>query len=376
MALARGLGSFAARTLLGTLSGSGAYRIRKNTVLGGAVPMFTGGTDGVVLRHREYLGDVTASTVFTPTSYSINPGDYNTFPWLSTVAQQFEEYRFRGLVFCYKASSGFIGGTSPALGNVMLATQYDVLDPAFPSKQIMDSYEYSDSVLPTEACLHGVECDRSLTPLPTLYIRHGAAPAGSDPRLFDLGIFTIATTGQQASNFAVGELWVTYDVELLKPRIDPRSTLSSVPNYLHQFAASHTATAAVPMGTGITTTAGSTILTQFAGVTSGNTFMLPGPGVFGFCCVWSGATGIGSSPTLTPGANIGFGDLTEFASSVTYSSYNTGGTQAIETGILYCTAPGTGAANQVTVSGLSSMTNAQFDLWLWPVANVNSLTAT
>jgi len=213
--------------------------------------MFSGGSDGVVIRHREYLGDVMASTVFSLTSYGLNPGDFTTFPWLSTLAQQFEEYRFRGLVFVYKPTSGFIGGSTPSLGTVMLATQYDVLDPPFSSKQIMDSYEYADAVLPTESCMHGVECDRSLTPVPTLYIRHGAAPAGSDPRLFDIGTFSIATIGQQASTYSVGELWVTYDVEFLKPRIDPRSTLASVPNYLHQYSAAHSATAVVTMGSGV-----------------------------------------------------------------------------------------------------------------------------
>jgi len=112
-------------------------------------------------------------------------------------------------------------------------------------------------------------------------------------------------------------------------------------------------------------------------VTGVNTFLLPGPGVWCVVLTWTNATGITAAPSLSLGSNLGFGDLTEFGSGLSYST-NSGSTSAEEVAIIYATAPvgPGGSANQVTVSGLTGMSNGSFDLWIFPVANVMSLTNT
>lgn len=72
--------------------------------------------------------------------------------------------------------------------------------------------------------IHAIECERSQTTLSEQYIRFGAVPAGADPRFYDLGRFSIATVGMQAASVNIGELWVSYDIEFLKPiELPPQS---------------------------------------------------------------------------------------------------------------------------------------------------------
>jgi hypothetical protein len=215
------------------IRGSGSYHVGRNSLIhGGAVPSFRTVGDGVRLCHREYLGDVSGSIPFDITAYAINPGNPLCFPWLSSLAGSFEEYRFEGLVFEYRSSSGAIASTAPTLGNVILATQYNVLEPVFTTKQQMDAYEYSTSLVPSATGLHAVECAGALTPVSTLYVRTGAVPAAADARLYDLGIFSIASQGQQGT-YQVGELWVSYDIVFRKPLISTLSTSGREPLYAH-----------------------------------------------------------------------------------------------------------------------------------------------
>lgn len=91
----------------------------------------------------------------------------------------------------------------------------------FGSKVQMENYENSVSCKPSVNMTHYVECARKDTPIDVPYIRGGAVPAGADPRLYDIGRFQIAASGQQTSGGQLGELWVSYEIELLKPRILP-----------------------------------------------------------------------------------------------------------------------------------------------------------
>jgi len=53
-----------------------------------------------------------------------------------------------------------------------------------------------------------------------LYIRSTASlPANADKRMYDMGTLNIAVGGQ-ASSTIIGELWVTYEIELKKPLVD------------------------------------------------------------------------------------------------------------------------------------------------------------
>jgi hypothetical protein len=173
----------------------------------------------VLIRHREYLGEISGSISYdVKRSFEINPGNPDTFPWLSGVAARFQEYRIRGLVFHYIPSSGnAVSGTSAALGTVMLQTSYRSNDSEPSSKvELLNEYCSSESV-PSEAFCHPIECDPKENPFNVQYVRTGGIPTGDSKLLYDLGITHVATSGQQVDGKVLGDLWVTYEIELKKP---------------------------------------------------------------------------------------------------------------------------------------------------------------
>lgn len=216
----RDLGNAVGYTL-DRIFGSGDYQIKANSIMGGIYdpPELHNRSDRTVcIRHREYIGDVTASADFTLYSYSVNPGLFTTFPWLSQVAEAFEEYRFTGLVFEYKTlSADYTAADSAALGYVVMASQYNVLNPDFENKKQMENYEFSNDGKPSKSFLHPVECKRSLNPVSELFVRTGGVTSG-DLRLYDHCKFQLATGGNNGTGI-IGELWATFEIEFYKPKL-------------------------------------------------------------------------------------------------------------------------------------------------------------
>jgi hypothetical protein len=231
----------------------GDYTVSENTLWSGAVrssspPQFVTKAPGCTrICKREYVGDVvSAGGGFAMTSYQINPTNTTTFPWLSTVSQNYDSFRFRGLIFEYiSLSATAVSSTNTALGAVILATQYNVGSPPFISKLQMDQYEYAVSTVPSQSAIHPIECKPGTDVLEVYYTY---ATLTGDPRLSTMGTFNLATVGQQAA-CNIGELWVSYDIELLKPR------LNSVSNSNTLFGTYYSALAAYSNGASITGTA-------------------------------------------------------------------------------------------------------------------------
>lgn len=216
-----------------TIRGFGDYSIKHNTIMSGGMspPMITNSvvTGGVILRHREYLRDITAATDFTNLQFDVNPGINATFPWLSQIATSFEQYKFRGLVFEFKSMAADVvlsTAASTALGTVIMGTKYNVLEQPFTNKFEMENWEFTSSCKPSCNMMHPIECAASQTPVDMLYIRSTNATQGAmagDLRLYDLCNFNIAVQGMQNTGqdgTSIGELWATYEVELYKPKLE------------------------------------------------------------------------------------------------------------------------------------------------------------
>lgn len=240
------------RQLAHIIHGHGDYKINKNVFLNGRLPqmvnMPSGG--GTIIRFQEYLGDIYSSATantFNLQSFYINAGNVDTFPWLSQLAANYEQYSFEGLVFEFRSTSAdALNSTNTALGSVMLATNYDAADSVFATKTEMLNYEFSKSIKPSESCMHMVECEPNQTVLSDLYTLQGAVPSGKDSRFYHLGLFQIATTGFQGTSVNCGELHVTYQVRLLKPKLFNAIGLDV--DYAHWTQATSVA-AATPLGT-------------------------------------------------------------------------------------------------------------------------------
>lgn len=190
----------------------------KNTIIqSNPVPTFSsGGERGVIIAHSEFLRNISGSVNFAISKIPINPGLDTCFPWLSQVARNFTEYEMLGLVFEYKPTSGNIAAASPALGVVMLSTNYNVHEPAFGTKTDMASAQFAVDTVPCDEVMHPVECAKRSNIMENYLIRSGDVE--SDLAFYDMGNFYIATEGMQ-SVYVVGELWVTYHVRLGRPVI-------------------------------------------------------------------------------------------------------------------------------------------------------------
>ena len=202
------------------MKGVGDYTVNYNTLANSSqTPQFVGSNEGVRIRHREYLGSIVSSTTFQLSKFPIQPGLFN-LPWLSCVANSFEEYKFNGLVFEFRTTSGTsVGTTNTSLGSIIMATQYNAALPNFSSKTEMLNYQFSCSGVPSQNILHPVECKRDQNVFGNLFVRSSPVPPGSDVRLYDMANFQIATDGQQVGGTPLGQIWCSYDLTLMKPKI-------------------------------------------------------------------------------------------------------------------------------------------------------------
>lgn len=210
------------KNLIKQLTGFGDYQVRANSLMPGKndqIPTFGTGEGMVRIQHREYIRDVYSSTTFQNAALTINPGLSETFPWLSAIAQNFEQYQILGMVFEFKSNSAnALNSTNTALGTCILSTEYNALSPPFINKQQMENNQFTVSTKPSVSCMHPVECDPKQTPIPQLFIRTGDVSTG-DLRMYDMGNFQFATVGMQAADVNLGELHVSYDIVLFKPKL-------------------------------------------------------------------------------------------------------------------------------------------------------------
>lgn len=241
-----------------SIQGMGAYNIsniRHNVLLKPDIPEVRNSVyveGGTIIRHREYLGAITSSAVasqFKIQSFSLNPAQAETFPWLSTIAQNYEEYKPNGLSFEFRstASDAIASSTNLALGQIMMCTQYDPTDPVFTDDISLLNYTWAQSGKVSDNVCHYVECDPKQSPLSHLYTRTDAPSNDSDLRFSDFGTFSIASSGLQGTNVQIGQLWVTYEFIMYKPKI--ADDQPGACGYWHYMQDDGSVTFANPMGT-------------------------------------------------------------------------------------------------------------------------------
>nr|QDH89842.1 MAG: hypothetical protein H1Bulk30435_000001 [Riboviria sp.] len=343
---------------IGSIFGSGdytmvgenpAYNVLTN---GKQIPHFSTTHATNVVCNREYLGDILGTTSFNNTAYPLNPGINTTFPWLSTIAQNYQEYRFHGLVYEFRPLiTDFV--TNGAPGVIVMATNYNADAAAYTSKQQMENSEFAVSVKPTTALMHGVECDLSQTILPQRFVRTGAVPAAQDMRLYDYGNFQLATQSNPVQD--LGELWVSYCVEFFKP-ILPSSIGGDI---LTGHVVRSNAAGAAPLGLGTAVSVGSLALSVNA--TSISWISQPSA-TYQITIIWQGTNAVVTFPsaTLTNASYQQFLCSPAGADKVTYASAPENGINAhtyTVTYIITCTAINTAtiSINYVTTAILPTV---------------------
>lgn len=177
----------------------------------------------MVITYREFIQNVAASDVFRRMDFPIQPGLGLTFPFLSQLADSYEEYKMHACVFEFQSTTSdtvITAGSSLGMGTVLMATNYNVNRSPFTDERSMENYEGCTSKKPSISQVHIVQCKKNTTPTGQLrWVRTGAPLANEDKRLYDIGTFTLATIGQPTTNNGViGKLWVSYRCELFKPK--------------------------------------------------------------------------------------------------------------------------------------------------------------
>lgn len=201
--------------------GTGDYKVHSNSVLRpSSVPAMHSTSTNTIVRHREYILDILSSTApFQLDSWTINPGNDLLFPWLSTVAANYECYKFRGLVFEYRSLSGDVT-TQMNQGYIAAAIDYNSAAVTPTSKSMIENMMGSQSARPDEDMFIPVECKPQMNPLGEYFVRTGALQPGQNVQFYDYGLLQLALGAHPANNVTMGELWVTYEIELCKPTVD------------------------------------------------------------------------------------------------------------------------------------------------------------
>lgn len=214
---------------LGKITGTGDYRVGTNSIATSSATMALDTVPQFMKRnqretrvtHREFLGKIVSSPVageFSTQTFVLNPGMFGTFPWLSQIANQFDEWRPNGMVVVYKSASSTFSGTS-SLGIITMATDYDVLDPPYANTVEMNNSDFAVSTNVATNLIHPIECAVKERPTRLLYTRSGPISSNDNLRWYDLGNFQVATEGCTASQVC-GELWITYDISFFKAQIN------------------------------------------------------------------------------------------------------------------------------------------------------------
>lgn len=168
--------------------------------------------DKCVITHRELVGNILGQVNAFVTTFQINPGLSQSFPWLATQATGWEQYRFRKLNFEYETRCG-----TTTNGSYYAAIDYDAADAPPVSEIQISSYT---PCINTAPYLNRTLSARKEQMSVVRYIRAAALSANQDIKTYDIGnLQQLVVDG--SANTPWGKLWVDYEVELIQPQANP-----------------------------------------------------------------------------------------------------------------------------------------------------------
>jgi len=217
------------------IAGFGDYTVTDNTMSKGGyssvdVPMFGGsGSSEVRVTHREFVKTISVPsdpTKFNNFTMDINPSNEEMFPWLSKIAKNYQQYKINGMVVTFKSMTSEYTSAG-ALGTVGIATNYNVNDKPYADLVSFENSQFAVVNKPSLNIVHAIECKEFARNGLQLYVRDAGSESTqvSDSRFYDFAKVQIMTDGlPQAVDTTLGQLWVSYDITLLKPVV-PRSSV-------------------------------------------------------------------------------------------------------------------------------------------------------
>jgi hypothetical protein len=195
----------------------------------------------IILTRTEYIQDIYCENLpqiltsgngipFKVLNFPINPGLESTFPWLSQVAQNYDEYKIEKLTFGFKSTITELGDSNAKgqCGAIALCTNYNAREGVFKSKQTMLEYGGANSCKTTDNIVHKVNCYESEnTGTANKYVRTKSVTTNQNVNDYDLGNFQLAISNMPDKYYgqSLGQLWVSYRIRLHKAK--PYTSLAS-----------------------------------------------------------------------------------------------------------------------------------------------------
>lgn len=164
------------------------------------------------VRRTEFLQQVVGTVAFTAVTYNVQPASIDNFPWLGSLALNFEQYKFRSLKYEFKAAC-----PTSTTGKLMMVTQHDVGDPIPGDQFTMLNYDGSQSGSPWHDQTHNCMMVRGNWTKKLFMLPDGATATGGVNQIYNAANFTYSTIGQTAGD-VLGDLYVHYDVDLFNPK--------------------------------------------------------------------------------------------------------------------------------------------------------------
>jgi hypothetical protein len=197
-----------------SVNGTVSAGTANSTLVGSHRAVHTATAHGEIVRHSEEIDDVTAKTEYSYKSYEINPGLARTFPYLSIIAKQYEQYRFKYLHFYYINRTG-----TNVKGAITISPEYNPEngDPASERKQA--------SYVGTEQGGTWTDFGMKLS----TFLMHSTGvrnfirslPVPGAIQLYDVARLYVATADfeEEQADQVQGKLWCDYEIEFFIPQV-------------------------------------------------------------------------------------------------------------------------------------------------------------
>jgi hypothetical protein len=186
------------------------------------VPRLRQRNDCVVIKHSELVvGAVPSDSAFAPSTVLLQPGMTDSFPWLGTIANSWERYRFRKLRARFVSAAASVRD-----GTIMLAFDSDANDALPPTEEAMASYQGTKQTnIFNSLSIDLMPMIKDTEPVHryTSRISHG------DEHFFSVGRVLYAASGDTLSN--VGRIYMDYEIELYVPQI-PTDSINDTLTFL------------------------------------------------------------------------------------------------------------------------------------------------
>lgn len=205
-----------------------AVGVARNFVSVTGNPQILRKESSIVVTHREYIADLESynggglpSVGDSHIQSKINPANAELFPWLSSLAVNYETYKFHKLEFDYQSFCA-----TSRQGTTIIAIDYDPSDSAPTTK--VDVMSFEESVRSnvwapvTHRCL-----SKNLNK--KLFTSGSSSSSGnSDPgtqRSQHLGTVHVISCDGSDNSVPIGEVYVSYSVELFTPQLALSSSM-------------------------------------------------------------------------------------------------------------------------------------------------------